>query len=40
MDGSPLVGSFDAGKTWPGDLEWYGYRQFKWKDPKKGPREF
>ena len=25
---------------WPGNWEWFGYRQFKFKDPRKGRREF
>ena len=25
--------------TWPGDLEWFGYRQFKQKDRLKGQRD-
>ena len=26
--------------TWPGDIEFFGYRQFKGKDRLKGPREY
>ena len=33
-------GERNPNATWPGDKEWFGYRQFKNKDPTKGRREF